>query len=72
LSELVDQEQRCDHCNNQNEKEGYPKSIDPVYLIVRNRAEEQSRQASCTLVRHERQPLITFNQDFANQPEELD
>jgi hypothetical protein len=30
--------------------------------------EEQSRQASFTLVRHERQPLITFCQDFANQP----
>src|SRR5271165_2402254 len=36
-------------------------------LIVGNRTEEQSRQASCKLVRHERQPLITFSQDFANQ-----
>jgi hypothetical protein len=43
-------------------------AIGPVYLIVGNRAEEQSYQASCTLVRHERQPLITFSHHFANQP----
>jgi hypothetical protein len=29
-----------------------------VYLIVGNRAEEQSHEASCTLIRHERQPLF--------------
>jgi hypothetical protein len=34
LSELVDQEQRCDRYNDQNKKEGYPDSIGPVYLIV--------------------------------------
>jgi len=67
LSKLVDQEQRCGHYNNQNKKEDDPDSIGPVYLIVGSRTEEQSRQASCTLVRHERQPLITFSQDFANQ-----
>jgi len=55
------------HYNNQNKKEAYPDSIGPLYLNVENRTEEQSRQASCTLVRHERQPLITFSQDFANQ-----
>jgi hypothetical protein len=40
LSELIDQEQRCDDCHNQNKKEGYPESIGPVYLIVGNRTEE--------------------------------
>ena len=60
--------QRCDPYNNQNKKEGYPDSIGTVYLIVGSRAEEQLCQASCTLVRHERQPLINFSQDFANQP----
>ena len=39
-----------------------------MYLIVGGRTEEQSCQTSRVLVRHERQPLITFNQDFANQP----
>ena len=57
LSDLVDHEQRCDYYNNENKKEAYPDSIGSLYLIVGHRTEEQSRQASCTLVRHERQPL---------------
>ena len=54
---MVDHEQRCDYYNNENKKEAYPDSIGSLYLIVGHRTEEQSRQASCTLVRHERQPL---------------
>jgi hypothetical protein len=53
LSELVDQEQRCGHYKDQNKKEDDPDSIGSVYLIVGRLTEEQSRQASCTLVRHE-------------------
>jgi len=55
LSELVDQEQRYHYYNNQNKKEGDSDSIGPVYLIVGNRAEEQSGRASRTLFRHARQ-----------------
>ena len=37
-----------------------------VYLIVGSPRKEQSRQASYTAVRHERQPLIASSQNFAN------
>jgi len=71
LIKLVGHEQRCDQYHDQGKKEGYPDSIGPLYLIVRNRTEEQSRQASCTLVHHERHPSIAFSQAFANQPLDL-